>query len=205
MDSHREGQRLERRAPRRLLLAGALSSASAPRRKPARSPVQAPGAAIVADPRAVHEEIEHHVFMVAAGRGREPFPYPLERVGAARAVVDQVAHAEQPVALRVVTQCAERRFHGIEAAVHVAENEVSSACVGLNGAHGPVLSPCAALVARTMHSSSVRHAHAGRDRRARTPRRAPARGRHRLQIQVLEPTRERLEYRSRRCARPGAR
>ena len=52
---------------------------------------------------------------------RESRLHPLQRVGAARAVVGAIAQAEQAVALRVVAQLRQRGLRGVEAAVDVSQ------------------------------------------------------------------------------------
>ena len=59
----------------------------------------------------------------------EPCLHPLERVFAARPVADEIAEAEQSIALRIVVERLQRVFHRREAPVDIVEDQVAPAGV----------------------------------------------------------------------------
>ena len=65
--------------------------------------------------------------MVAEGDGVESGLEPLEGIGRMRATVDQVTHAEEPIAGGVEDDLAESTLEGSKAYVNIADNDVASA------------------------------------------------------------------------------
>ena len=65
--------------------------------------------------------------VIAEGDGVEAGLEPLEGIGRMRPAVDQITHAEEPIAGGVEDDLAESTLEGSKASVNIADNDVASA------------------------------------------------------------------------------
>lgn len=74
--------------------------------------------------------IQHHLFVVAA-HGEEPRLFEeIDRAGAGRAAIDQIAHRQQPVAVDIETENRQGPLQGIEMPVDITHDVITATRVG---------------------------------------------------------------------------